>query len=81
MESYRRPAIFVFVMPLVLMRAGMMVGNWGQHAFVDADEPDSDYRSSVTLIDVQVSERLLLSVHTQRVARMANMPMILTDAC
>ncbi|KAH6842783.1 fatty acid desaturase [Chaetomium sp. MPI-CAGE-AT-0009] len=45
-------ATFVFIMPLALMRIGLMVGNWGQHAFVDADEPDSDFRSSITLIDV-----------------------------
>ncbi|KAI2621278.1 hypothetical protein GGR54DRAFT_630336 [Hypoxylon sp. NC1633] len=47
-----RPTFFVFLFPLMLLRAGLMVGNWGQHAFVDADEPDSDYRSSITLIDV-----------------------------
>lgn len=45
----------VFLAPLLLMRLGLMAGNWGQHAFVDHDEPDSDYRSSITLIDVQVS--------------------------
>ena len=45
---------FAFLCPLLLMRIGLMVGNWGQHAFVDADEPDSDFRSSVTLIDVPV---------------------------
>ncbi|KAI1093035.1 hypothetical protein F5B19DRAFT_491801 [Rostrohypoxylon terebratum] len=47
-----RPTTFVFLLPLMLLRAGLMVGNWGQHALVDADEPDSDYRSSITLIDV-----------------------------
>ncbi|XDG09290.1 hypothetical protein ABKA04_008905 [Annulohypoxylon sp. FPYF3050] len=47
-----RPTIFVFLLPLMLLRAGLMIGNWGQHALVDADEPDSDYRSSITLIDV-----------------------------
>lgn len=46
---------FVFLCPFVLMRLGLMIGNWGQHAFVDADEPDSDFRSSITLIDVAVS--------------------------
>ena len=49
-----RPTLFVFIIPFILMRIGLMVGNWGQHAFVDADEPDSDYRSSITLIDVPV---------------------------
>ncbi|KAI0014223.1 fatty acid desaturase [Xylariaceae sp. FL0662B] len=47
-----KATLFVFLMPFMLMRLGLMVGNWGQHAFVDADEPDSDYRSSITLIDV-----------------------------
>jgi hypothetical protein len=45
----------VYLAPLLLLRIGLMIGNWGQHAFVDHDEPDSDYRSSVTLIDVAVS--------------------------
>ncbi|KAI1660913.1 hypothetical protein F4813DRAFT_348772 [Daldinia decipiens] len=47
-----RPAFFVFLLPFMLLRLGLMIGNWGQHALVDADEPDSDYRSSITLIDV-----------------------------
>ncbi|KAI0439510.1 fatty acid desaturas-like protein [Xylaria telfairii] len=47
-----KPTLFVFLLPLFLLRVGLMVGNWGQHAFVDAHEPDSDYRSSITLIDV-----------------------------
>ncbi|KAI0449567.1 fatty acid desaturase [Xylaria acuta] len=47
-----KPALFTLLIPLLIMRLGLMVGNWGQHAFVDADEPDSDYRSSITLIDV-----------------------------
>lgn len=51
----RGATICVLLVPLLLMRAGLMVGNWGQHAFVDFDEPDSDYRSSITLIDVPAS--------------------------
>lgn len=50
-----RATIFVLMIPLLQMRLGMMVGNWGQHALVDELEPDSDFRSSVTLIDVAVS--------------------------
>lgn len=49
-----RAALCVVLLPLLFMRIGMMVGNWGQHAFVDDEEPDSDYRSSITLIDVAV---------------------------
>ncbi|KAL2012132.1 hypothetical protein VTN00DRAFT_4850 [Thermoascus crustaceus] len=47
-----RATFFVFVLPLLLLRVGLMVGNWGQHAFVDEIDPNSDFRSSITLIDV-----------------------------
>ncbi|KAI7203019.1 acylamide-delta3(E)-desaturase [Hortaea werneckii] len=47
-----KPATFVFLLPFFLLRIGLMVGNWGQHALVDEVEPNSDYRSSITLIDV-----------------------------
>lgn len=50
-----RAALFTLVLPLLQMRIGLMVGNWGQHALVDEVEPDSDFRSSITLIDVPVS--------------------------
>jgi len=50
-----RATLHVFIIPLLLLRVGLMVGNWGQHAFVDDVDPDSDYRSSITLIDVAVS--------------------------
>ncbi|PHH73332.1 hypothetical protein CDD80_3893 [Ophiocordyceps camponoti-rufipedis] len=47
-----RATFFVYLMPFLLLRLALMIGNWGQHAFVDPEEPDSDYRSSITLIDV-----------------------------
>jgi hypothetical protein len=50
-----RATIFVLLVPLALMRLALMTGNWGQHALVDEAEPDSDFRSSITLIDVPVS--------------------------
>lgn len=46
--------LFAFLLPLLLLRLGLMTGNWGQHALVDEVEPDSDFRSSITLIDVAV---------------------------
>ncbi|KAI1259025.1 fatty acid desaturase [Xylariaceae sp. FL1019] len=52
LETNFKASLFTLLIPLLAMRIGLMVGNWGQHAFVDADEPDSDYRSSITLIDV-----------------------------
>lgn len=50
-----RATFCVFLAPLLIMRLGLMAGNWGQHSFISHDEPNSDYRSSITLIDVQVS--------------------------
>lgn len=59
MYSYvnARSTIFVFLIPLAFMRLALMTGNWGQHAFVDEVEPDSDFRSSITLIDSVVCIR------------------------
>ncbi|RCI08743.1 hypothetical protein L249_4727 [Ophiocordyceps polyrhachis-furcata BCC 54312] len=47
-----KATIFVYLIPFLLMRLGLMLGNWAQHAFVDSEEPNSDFRSSITLIDV-----------------------------
>jgi hypothetical protein len=38
-----------------------MTVSWGQHAFVDPADPDSDYLSSITLIDVPVSFNNLIN--------------------
>ncbi|KAL8420312.1 hypothetical protein RB594_003190 [Gaeumannomyces avenae] len=47
-----RAAFMVVILPFLLLRLAFMAGNWGQHAFVDWEDADSDYRSSITLIDV-----------------------------
>lgn len=62
-----KATLFVFALPLLQLRVGLMVGNWGQHAFVDEMDPDSDFRSSITLIDVAVST--FHSVFTQVYAK------------
>jgi hypothetical protein len=49
-----RPALFVLILPFCLLRLVLMIGNWGQHALVDEVDPNSDMRSSITLIDVPV---------------------------
>lgn len=54
------PTLFVFIIPFILMRVGLMVGNYGQHALVDDIDPASDFRSSITLIDVPVSWPIFL---------------------
>lgn len=50
-----RPTLFVLIIPFCVLRLGLMIGNWGQHALVDEVDPSSDFRSSITLIDVPVS--------------------------
>jgi hypothetical protein len=53
-----KPTLFVFLLPFFILRLGLMIGNWGQHALVDDVDPNSDFRSSITLIDVPVSCRI-----------------------
>jgi fatty acid desaturase len=49
--------LVVFVIPFLLCRFLMMAGNWGQHAFVDEEEPGNDYKSSVTCINARYNRR------------------------
>lgn len=49
--------LVVFVVPLVAIRVLMMAGNWGQHAFVDPDEPGNDYKSAITCINGRYNRR------------------------
>jgi hypothetical protein len=43
-------ALCVFAVPLVVVRFGMMSGNWGQHAFVAQDDPRNNYKSSTICV-------------------------------
>lgn len=56
-----RATLFVLIIPLIQMRLGLMIGNWGQHALIDKVEPMSDLRSSITLIDVPVRNKIFLA--------------------
>ncbi|QKG53512.1 fatty acid desaturase family protein [Hymenobacter sp. BRD67] len=47
----------VFVVPLVLSRVIMMLGNWAQHAFIAADSPENCYRNSVTCINTTYNHK------------------------
>ncbi|HVW24853.1 MAG TPA: fatty acid desaturase [Polyangiaceae bacterium] len=51
------PTAVVFIVPLLLIRTLMMMGNWGQHAFVDDAEPENPYRSSITCINSRYNRR------------------------
>lgn len=43
--------LIVFIIPFVIARFGMMAGNWGQHAFIDANDPANCYVNSITCIN------------------------------
>lgn len=49
--------LVVFVIPVIIVRTLMMAGNWGQHAFVDPDEPANDFKSSITCINTRYNRR------------------------
>lgn len=49
--------LVVFVVPLVAIRTLMMMGNWGQHAFVSRENPGDPYLSSITCINSRYNSR------------------------
>jgi phosphoinositide-3-kinase regulatory subunit 4 len=46
--------MMTMVLPLIQLRIALMADNWGQHALVDENDPDSKLKSSITVIDVVV---------------------------
>lgn len=49
--------LVVLVIPVIVVRTLMMAGNWGQHAFVDPDDPANDFKSSITCINSRYNRR------------------------
>lgn len=49
--------LIVFLIPVLAVRILMMAGNWGQHAFVDKDDPANPYRNSITCINIRYNRR------------------------
>ncbi|MFY7787287.1 MAG: fatty acid desaturase family protein [Thermoflexibacteraceae bacterium] len=45
-----------FVIPVFLTRFLMMAGNWGQHAFIDPQTPENNYRNSITCINSRYNQ-------------------------
>ena len=52
-----KATLVVLIIPVLVVRTLMMAGNWGQHAFVDPDEPDNDFKSSITCINSRYNRR------------------------
>ncbi len=51
------PALFVLVLPFFITRFLMMAGNWGQHAFIDPEDPINSYKNSITCINCRYNRR------------------------
>ncbi len=52
------PATLVaFILPFVISRIIMMMGNWAQHAFISAAEPDNAYKNSITCINTKYNHK------------------------
>ncbi|MEM6726209.1 MAG: fatty acid desaturase, partial [Bacteroidota bacterium] len=43
--------LFVFILPIIIARFGMMSGNWAQHAFIHQDKPGNSWVNSITCIN------------------------------
>lgn len=50
-------ALVVFILPLLISRIIMMVGNWAQHSFVDPDDPGNFYKNSITCINTKYNNK------------------------
>lgn len=49
--------LFVFILPLIIVRFLMMSGNWAQHAFIDPTAPENSYVNSITCINSSYNKR------------------------
>ena len=52
-----KATIVVFVLPFLVSRFIMMVGNWAQHTFVDYDDPGNCYKNSITCINTSYNHK------------------------
>lgn len=49
--------LVVFILPFVISRIIMMVGNFAQHAFICPAEPDNSYKNSITCINTKYNHK------------------------
>jgi len=49
--------LVVFILPFLISRFIMMLGNWTQHAFVAAEDPGNAYKNSITCINVKYNHK------------------------
>ena len=49
--------LLVFILPTIIVRFAMMSGNWAQHAFIDASQPENSYLNSITCINTVYNKK------------------------
>jgi fatty acid desaturase len=49
--------LVVFILPLLISRFIMMLGNWTQHSFIDAADPGNHYKNSITCINTKYNKK------------------------
>jgi fatty acid desaturase len=52
-----RVGVVVFAIPLFVGRSALIIGNWGEHAFIDPADPADVYRSSTNVVGDDVNAR------------------------
>lgn len=52
-----RFGLFAFALPMAIARTMMMVGNWGQHAFINTDRKNNGFSNSITCINSVYNKR------------------------
>jgi fatty acid desaturase len=52
-----KATLLVFVVPLLFARLVMMLGNWAQHSFVDATDPENLFTSSINCINTNYNHK------------------------
>ncbi|NNC94507.1 MAG: fatty acid desaturase [Chitinophagales bacterium] len=52
-----KATLVVFVIPLLISRFVMMLGNFAQHAFVDPYDPGNSYKNSITCINTKYNHK------------------------
>ncbi|WP_420318949.1 fatty acid desaturase family protein [Ekhidna sp.] len=49
--------VVVFIIPFFLSRIFMILGNWTQHSFIDANDPANHYKNSITCINTRYNKK------------------------
>jgi fatty acid desaturase len=52
-----KATLIVFILPFLISRFIMMVGNWTQHAFVASEDPGNAYKNSITCVNVKYNHK------------------------